>query len=129
MLLSNDFVKAEHKYRMETIRDQHKPASGKFATTAGAVVVAALLTAALAACGVPQEGDTGAAVGSRVFQDQAPSWQPNERLLRDFLRSYHSSSQVVVPAVEFGGMAAPTWEPNYGRLETLLGANPTFGPR
>ncbi len=126
-MFSNDFVKAEHKYRIDKMRDQHK--SGRFGRTAAAVVVAALLSAALAACGVPAEADAGAVVHGRVFVDQAPSWQPNERLLRDFLRSYRGDTQAVIPEVEFGRMTAPSWDPNYGRLETLLGAVPTSGPR
>lgn len=129
MLLSNDFVKAEHEYRMEALRDQHRPANRRFARTAGAVVVAALLTAALAACGIPEETDAGAVVQNRDFQDQAPSWHSNERLLREIMSSYAGNSRIVIPVEEFGGMAAPSWQPNYGLLETLLGANPTSGPR
>jgi hypothetical protein len=130
-MFSSDFVKGEHRYRMDAMRAQSKQASRRISRTAGAVVVAVLLSAALAACGVPADAgtavDAGIVVRNRVFHDQAPTWQPNEGLLRKIMSSDVGSTQVVIPVVEFGGMAAPSWEPNYGRLETLLGAEPTSG--
>ena len=77
----------------------------------------------------------------------APTWHPNYGRLETYLGADDSSMRfdhgpswapssagvetVAVVAVndgEFGGMAAPTWHPNYGRLETYLGAEPTSGP-
>ena len=124
MLFSGDFVKAERRYRMDAMREQSKQASRRVSRTAGAVVIAVLLSPALAACGVP--ADAGIVVGNRVLHDQAPTWQPNEGLLREIMRDA-GSTQAVIPVVEFGGMAAPSWAPNYGRLETLLGAEPMSG--
>lgn len=55
MLMSNEFVKAEDKYRRESLRDQYQTdAKGRVGKAVTALVVAGAI--ALAACGVPAQG-------------------------------------------------------------------------
>lgn len=144
MFTTYSHLKAEDKYRRDVLRDQYQTKNeAGIAKTVAALVVAGAIV--LAACGIPSEADSGAVssvTGTRSFlADPGPVWSPN--------------LSVLIPAAEFGGMAAPGWQPNldaittvrpqvetntirdteppgppnYGRLETALGAAPAHGPR
>lgn len=102
---------------------------------------------------VPQTAAVGSAVhtADQVFLNQAAELASERQSLLN--QATKGVGGVVVPKVEFGGMAAPTWQPNwgavepadidtggvnntepfgypnYGRLENYLGAEPTSGPR
>jgi len=151
MLMSNEFVTAEDKYRREALRDQNQ--NGTKTGRAGRTVTVLLVAGAvaLAACGVPQDADGGVANVSRtpsaILTDPGPPWQPNFPAIVPV--------SPLAPAIEFGGMAAPSWQPNqkaleeilgvpdtgvigeseptghpnYGRLATYLGEEPASGPR
>lgn len=127
MLFSSDFVKAEHKCRMDAMQDQPKPASGRVGRTAGAVVVATLVSAALAACGDPADAgiavDAGIVVKNRVIHDQAPTWQPNERLLREIMSSHVGSTQVVIPWSSLAGWPPLVGNPTTADSRLFLGPN------
>jgi hypothetical protein len=152
-------LKAEDKYRREVLRDQYQTeAKGRAGKAVTALVVAGAI--ALAACGVPVEADTGAALNtqSAILTDNGPSWEPNAALLDEILNAQERNTEVLaarIEASEFGPMAAPSWQPshgavdavfrrpdtgsvndtepfghpNYGRLETYLGAQPASGIR
>jgi hypothetical protein len=151
-------LKAEDKYRREVLRDQYQTeAKGRAGKAVTALVVAGAI--ALAACGVPVEADTGAALNtqSAILTDNGPSWEPNAALLDEILNAQERNTEVLaarIEASEFGPMAAPSWQPNtgaveattepapgavndtepfghpnYGRLETYLGTQPSSGIR
>jgi hypothetical protein len=112
---------------------QHK--SRTMARTVFALIIAGLI---LAACGVPDNTDTGAVSIIQMVRDVAPAWEPNQTLLDAAINTKSSSRAVVVTAVEFGGLPAPMWDPDYGNLETILTrgegsqtglVEPTSGPR
>jgi hypothetical protein len=147
MLFTPEAIKAEDKYRREILRDQYQTQPTRRARN----VVVALVVAgavALAACGIPAETEVGAPnvitdQPSSILTDPGPSWAPN-------------LPGPVIPTIEFGGMPAPgSWQsietavlsahveadmgsvnntepvghPNYGRLQTYLGAQSVTGPR
>jgi hypothetical protein len=115
MLMSNEFVKAEDKYRRDLLRDQYQAEStGKIRKVVVVLVVAGALL--LAACGDPNETQSGGEGATEVTTAQGSA-----------------GDVTVVPAQEqktleeeFSGVAAPDWHPKYGRLplaehETLPG--------
>lgn len=148
MLFTQEAIKAEDKYRREVLRDQYQTQpTGRARKAVVALAVAGAV--ALAACGIPAETEVGApnvADGlSSILTDPGPSWAPNLAAITP-----------VAPTIEFGGMPAPgSWQsietvvmsahletdtgsvnntepfghPNYGRLQTYLGATTATGPR
>jgi hypothetical protein len=150
MLMSDEFVRAEDRYRREILQDQNQvmPRSRGKRTIAGLALAGAIV---LAACGAPAEADTAAVAPaiptpSAILTDPGPTWEPNLKAVQETLTA---------PRVEFGGMAAPSWQPNrtvleqvlsepetgtlnnsepfgypnYGRLESYLGSQPRSGIR
>jgi len=105
MLMSNEFVKAEDKYRRDLLRDQYQAEStGKIRKVVVVLVVAGALL--LAACGDPNETQSGGEGATEVTTAQGSA-----------------GDVTVVPAQEqktleeeFSGVAAPDWHPKYGRL-------------
>lgn len=155
MLIGNDFVNAEDKYRRQVLRDQY-PHKRLNDTRAGlAMVVTAMVVAVLlAACGRPEEAAAPVIASSQSIQDVAPAWNPTA-LLESILATY-SGDITAVHDPEFGGKPAPAWlpnaarlrairgalevtqsvgntkphgTPNYGLLQSILGSEPTSGPR
>ena len=158
MLMSNEFVRAEDNYRRQVLQDQYQTETkGRAGKTVTALVVAGAI--ALAACGVPAEGDVGAAnTQSAILVDNGPTWEPNQAMLEEILNPQESDAEVLAARIEtkeFGPMPAPSWQPsqaaldavfrqpdtgsvnntepfghpNYGRLENYLGAQPSTGIR
>lgn len=138
MLMSNEFVRAEDKYRRERLQDQRQKRIGKVGKFVTVLAVGALV---LAACGIPAESEAGAVNVSPILADPGPSWQPS-------LDAINPSLGAPLP-IEFGGMPAPIGDPirkasqdpefgpaeapqghpNYGRLESYLGNETQTGPR
>ncbi|MGD2059696.1 MAG: hypothetical protein PVF87_02415 [Acidimicrobiia bacterium] len=156
--MSYEFVKAEDNYRREVLRDQNRAETkGRARKTVAALLVVGAV--ALAACGAPAGADTGkvANTESAILTDNGPTWEPNRALLEETLNPQESDVEVMaarIEAPEYGPMAAPSWQPdtdaveegiesdpdgindiepfghpNYGRLETYLGAQPSSGIR
>jgi len=149
MLFTQEAIEAEDKYRREVLRDQNQTQpKGRTRTAVFALVVAGAV--ALAACGIPAETEVGAPTvvtreAPSILTNPGPSWAPNLAAITP-----------VAPGIEFGGMPAPgSWQsietavlsahletdtgsvnntepfghPNYGRLQTYLGATTAAGPR
>lgn len=125
MLIGEDFLKAEEKYRRERIgRDARQ--GGWYMRAVGALVVASML---LVACGAPADStpDEAQSVARPVVvQDHAPAWQPSQTLLASILEGEEQDA----PA-EIGGTRAPSWDPNYAALQSYMTAEqaPKTGPR
>lgn len=109
MLMSNEFVRAEHKYRAEVLRDQYQSEStGRVGKVFTVLVVAGALL--LAACGTPVDTNNGA--------DQ----QPDSTVAKPQDQESSGAAQVLpareemTPEEEFSGVPAPDWHPSYGRL-------------
>lgn len=120
---SEDFVREEHSYRAEKIRDQDFRLRNSVSRRVKALALAAVFLTAFGVAGTT--GDVSPAP-LRVIDDMSPTWEPNVSLLRDLL----GPERITEPApTEFGGMAAPAWAPNYGLLETILGPAPQTGHR
>jgi len=117
MLMSNEFVKAEDKYRRDLLRDQYQAEStGKVGKVVAVLVVAGALL--LAACGDPNETQSGAEGATEVTTAQGSAGDvtvvpaPEQKTLEE----------------EFSGVPAPDWHPKYGRLPLAEHETPS-GPR
>lgn len=117
MLMSNDFVKAEDKYRRSFLRDQYQTEStGRASKVVAVLVVAGALL--LAACGDPNETQSGAEGATEVTTAQGSAGDvtvvpaPEQKTLEE----------------EFSGVPAPDWHPKYGRLPLAEQATRS-GPR
>jgi len=120
MLIGNEFVKAEDKYRRELLRDQYQSEpSGKVGKIVAILVVAGALL--LAACGIPSDSNSlaGGTVEAVVTTEPTPA-----------------GDVIVVPAreektleEEFSGVTAPDWHPKNGHLTVVEQTEETSGPR
>lgn len=124
MLIGNEFVKAEDKYRREKLRDQNtgKSSMVKVATLATAVAMV------LATSGTAIANDADTATAQAVARDDAPAWEPNGDLLDVVLNAEVKSATVVVDSRHLG----PSWSPNRTLLEEIVGSGysePASGPR
>lgn len=107
MLIGNEFVRAEDKYRRDLLRDQYQSeSSGRVGKVVAVLVVAGALI--LAACGDPGDADLGV---TRTTATEATTDQGS------------AGDVTIVPAQEkksleeeFSGVPAPDWHPKYGRL-------------
>ncbi len=124
MLIGEDFLKAEHKYRRELLRDQNQKAKmGSFAKAATLIFVASLM---LATCGIPAEDGAAetvepSATDLAIARDGAPTWEPNRSLLDEILSAQRQTEVLEIGvAADVGVFAGPTWDPDYGRLEKVL---------
>ncbi len=131
MLIGEDFLKAEHKYRGELLRDQYqKPKMSSLAKAATLIVVVSIL---LAACGIPAENQAGArmdisATDAAIARDKAPTWEPDRARLESILNEQAQVSVAGTSVVaDVGVFAGPTWRPNYGRLDSVLSQYADFG--
>lgn len=120
MLMSNDFIKAYDKYRREVLRDQYQNSGGNRGRTATLILVAAMI---VAACGIAVETGTGTVSSNLAVRDVAPTWEPNQSLLDPILETQAIVGISLAPQIEFGGMAAPSWQPDYTKLETSMDRN------
>lgn len=77
--------------------------------------------------GEARESTTIRTAPSAILTDPGPSWEPGSNATAATIVA--EKPEVVDPATEFGGTAAPGWHPNHGRLETYLGGDPASGPR
>lgn len=107
MLIGNEFVKAEDKYRREHLRDQYQAEStGRVGKVVAVLVVAgALLLAACGDFGEDQSGREGTTATEVTTEEGSAGGvavvpAPAEKTLEE----------------EFSGVPAPDWHPNYGRL-------------
>ncbi len=95
MLIGEDFLKAEHKYRGELLRDQYqKPKMSSLAKAATLIVVVSIL---LAACGTPVEVQSAtrvepSATDAAIARDAAPAWDPDYEALDEILGAYGRTS-------------------------------------
>ncbi|HEX6299679.1 MAG TPA: hypothetical protein VF148_04365 [Acidimicrobiia bacterium] len=120
--MSNEFVRAEHKYRGEVLRDQYQSEpTGKVGKVVAVLVVAGALL--LAACGTPTDTDPGAD-------------QPSDSTVVQSQDQESSGAVQVLPAreemtseEEFSGIPAPDWHPTYGRLPLAKSSKRETGPR
>lgn len=117
MLMSNEFVKAEDKYRRDFLRDQYQAEStGKVGKVVAVLVVAGALL--LAACGDPNETQSGGEGATEVTTAQGSGGDvtvvpvPERKTLEE----------------EFSGVPAPDWHPKYGHLP-LAQHETRSGPR
>ncbi len=121
MFTTYSHLKAEDNYRREVLRDQNRTGKrGRVGKAVAALVVAGVI--ALAACGTV--GEPEAMVQS--VNDIAPAGQPDVGRLGEILGAYDS------PDIEFGGLDAPDWEPNWGAAGSLSPggfSGPAHGPR
>lgn len=122
MLLSNEFVKAEDKYRRDLLRDQYQSEPtgrpGKVGKVVAVLVVAGALL--LAACGAPTDSNPGAdgTVATEVTTEQESAGGA----------TVVPAGETMTPEEEFSGVAAPDWHPKYGRLP-LTEQESRSGPR
>lgn len=122
MLMSNEFVRTEHKYRGEALRDHYQSEpTGKVGKAVTALVVAGALF--LAACGTPTDTNTGAdqPSDSTVAQPQEQGSAGVAQVL--------PAREEMTPEEEFSGVPAPDWHPNYGRLPLAETPDRKSGPR
>lgn len=113
-----------HKYRgHHLLRDQSKKKASTTGASVGKTLTAlvAVGALALAACGIPQETDSAAVTVNRkpsaMQIDPGPPWQPDVPAI--------APVPSVAPAIEFGGMTTPSWEPEMKKLEEILGTPDT----
>ena len=135
MLIGEDFLKAEHKYRGELLRDQYqKPKMSSIAKAATLIVVVSIF---LAACGIPVEVQSGArvepsATDAAIARDAAPTWDPDYEALDEILGAYGRTSVAETSIVaDFGVFTGPSWEPDRALLESILNRQvdePSSGP-
>lgn len=114
MLIGNDFVRAEDKYRREVLRDQYQTRStGRVGKTVAALVVAGAIV--LAACGtaVDTETKTEAATADVGVPAVVIQTSPKPQTLEE----------------RFSGVPAPDWHPKYGRLDLTQTVKRSSGPR
>lgn len=111
-----------------------RPVPGGTRSRLGTVaVVAASGTALILAAGLwlapgnAQESTTVGNSPSAILTDPGPSWEPRSNPAGPAIAP--ETQPDVDPETEFSGMPAPEWQPNYGRLETYVGADPSSGPR
>lgn len=109
MLVSNQFVTEEHKYRGDILRDQYQRETSRVGKAVVALVVAGAI--ALAACGAPTDGNNAIdAVKTRRATDleyafsgnEAPVAQGSRGLLSQILGTYAAD-----PEMAFSGIQAP----------------------
>ncbi len=131
MLIGEDFLKAEHKYRGELLRDQYqKPKMSSLAKAATLIVVVSIL---LAACGIPVDSEARArvepsATETAIVRDEGPSWEPNYSLLESILNEQDQASVVGTSVVaDFGVFAGPTWQPDMAKLDSILNPQTDVG--
>jgi hypothetical protein len=120
MLMSNHFVKAHDTYRRKVLRDQYQNDGGYVGIAAALILVAAMI---VAACGTAVETGTGTTSSNQAVRDVAPTWEPNQSLLDPILEAQATVGTSLAPQIEFGGMAAPSWQPDYTKLETSMDRN------
>lgn len=120
MLMSNEFVRAEHNHRGEDLRNQYQSEpTGKVGKVVAVLVLAGALL--LAACGTPT--DTGA--------DQ----RPDSTAAQSQDQESSSAAQVLpareemTPEEEFSGVPAPDWHPIHGYLPVAEASERESGPR
>ncbi len=121
MLMSNEFVKAEHTYRRNLLRDQYQSDStGRAGKVVGALVVAGALLL-LAACGPLSDTnpDAGRNVAAEATTDQASTDDV----------TVVPAPDIETPEEKFSGGPAPDWHPGYGRIPMDEQAEKTSGPR
>lgn len=84
MLMSNEFLRAEHSYRGKKLRDQYQSKMGKAGKAAVAVVLASAL---FAACGTVVAPSALPVVDrqANVVTDNGPSWGPDVAVLEEYL--------------------------------------------
>jgi hypothetical protein len=131
MLIGEDFLKAEHKYRGELLRDQYqKPKMSSLAKAATLIVVVSIL---LAACGIPVDNEAWArmepsATETAIVRDEGPSWEPNYSLLESILNEQDQASVAGTSVVaDVGVFAGPTWQPDMAKLDSILSQYADFG--
>ncbi|HEX6299749.1 MAG TPA: hypothetical protein VF148_04720 [Acidimicrobiia bacterium] len=115
--MSDDFIKAEDKYRREVLRDQYQDKGGNVGITAALILVAAMI---VAACGTAVETGTGTVSSNQAVRDVAPVWEPNHSMLDSILEAQATVGISLAPPIEFGGMAAPSWQPDFSKLEKIM---------
>ncbi|MCZ6456082.1 MAG: hypothetical protein O6650_02405 [Actinobacteria bacterium] len=131
MLIGEDFLKAEHKYRGELLRDQYqKPKMSSLAKAATLIVVVSIL---LAACGTPVEVQSAtrvepSATDAAIARDAAPAWDPDYEALDEILGAYGRTSVAGTSVIaDFGVFAGPTWQPDMAKLDSILNPQTDVG--
>lgn len=119
MLMSNEFVEAEAKYRRDLLRDNYQSApTAKVGKVVAVLVVAGTLL--LAACGDPRESNPGA---GETTPTEVTSVQDSARDVTG------PAGEETSPEEKFSGVPAPGWDPQHGRLPLGEKADRTSGPR
>lgn len=119
MLMSNEFVKAEDKYRRELLRDQYQSeTTGRVGKIVAVLVVAGAFL--LTACGVPSDSNPGAGVTTapEVTTQQGSAGEVTV-----------APAEPKTPEEEFSGVPAPDWHPKYGCLPLAEQTERASGPR
>ncbi len=111
-----------------------RPVPARIRSRMGTVAVVAASGAALILAvglllspGNAQEPTTTGNTPSAILTDPGPSWEPRSNPAGPTV--VPETRPTVDPETEFSGMPAPGWHPNYGRLESYVGADPSSGPR
>jgi hypothetical protein len=119
MLMSNEFVRAEDKYRRDLLRDQYQTqTTGRVGKVVAVLVVAGALL--LAACGDPGDTNPGA-------RETTATEATTEQGSADDV-TVVPAPEKKTPEEEFSGVSAPDWHPMYGRLP-LAEHETRSGPR
>lgn len=75
MLMSNDFIEAEHKYRREVLRDDYRRDHGRKVTVGRMATLLIVASIVVAGCGTAPEATVGASeamVKTAQIRDAAP---------------------------------------------------------